>query len=94
MDNSKELKDNILKLSFELEQQYDLNFKHHCYLRIAYDTTVRDKWNNVIKSPFLNNCTYDNLINVFGLLLCYQINQKILLYDNEISLGYRNKINQ
>ena len=49
----KQMKTNILKLAFELEKFYpSSNFKHHCYLRIAYDNTVHCKWQEKVKKLF------------------------------------------
>lgn len=92
--NKKELKADILKLAFDLEKQYaDLNFKHHCYLRIAYDAVAEDKWNNIIKSPFLNNCSLEELETVCSLLDCYTVNKNMLLKHNNYSLNYRKNEN-
>ena len=88
--NKKELKKDILKLAFDLEKQYpELDFKHHCYLRIAYDNCVQDKWNNVIKASFLNNCSNDQLNITRSLLIIYKNNLDYLIQHNIISLNYR-----
>lgn len=86
------MKEDILKLAFDLEKIYpDLKFKHHCYLRIAFDNVVEDKWNNIIKSPFLKNCSVEELETVISLLDCYTVNKNMLLKHNNHSLNYRKK---
>ena len=45
-----------MQLANELENIYhNLNFKNHCYLRIAYDNTIDAKWDTVINRPFTIN---------------------------------------
>lgn len=82
----------ILELAFSLENIYpELNFKHHCYLRIAYDTSFQDKWNRVIKSPLLKNALKADLEVIVGLLELYIESKRILLEHNNNSLNYRKK---
>jgi len=53
----------IKRLSNSLEKQFEtqLNFKNHCYLRIAYDNTANNKWDNVIAKPFIKNANEEQL---------------------------------
>ena len=96
MNNLKLIKEQskaeILKSAFDLEKTYpELSFKHHCYLRIAYDNCVQDKWNNVIKAPFMNNCNFHDFVTLGILLDIYKNNKVFLLRHNTNSLNYRNK---
>lgn len=90
--NRKKLKANILLLAFSLEKQYsELNFKHHCYLRIAFDYTTQCKWDNVVKKPYLNNCGYAGFESIENILNIYKKDKTILLNHNQNSLKYRKK---
>lgn len=80
----------ILKFAFELEKIYpNSNFKHHCYLRIAYDNTLESDWRKVIQKPFLTNCKSSSLITVLNLLQLYIVSEQHLIEDNKKSLYYR-----
>ena len=83
----------IKKLSNELDTHYsaELNFRNHCYLRIAYDATIAKKWNLVIKRPFTKYASEIQLQNAIDLLLVYKFDKKKLLKDNEKSLEFRKK---
>ena len=85
----------IKKLSNELDIQYNnqLNFRNHCYLRIAYDVTVKNKWDLIIKKPFTKYANDSQLQLVIDLLLFYKIDTIKLLQDNEKSLKYRKNTN-
>lgn len=82
---------NIKQLSDELDLQYctELNFRNHCYLRIAYDNIVQNKWDIVIKRPFVKYATENQLQNAAAILQLYKSDKKRLLTDNEKSLGFR-----
>ena len=81
----------VLLLSKELELIYPkLNFKFHCYLRIAYDNTVNTKWNDIIQRPFINNINSNQLENVISLLESYKVDKELLILHNQKSLNYRN----
>lgn len=84
----------IKNLANLLDAQYDseLTFRNHCYLRIAYDNTVQQKWDAAVKKPFVKYASIDNLKYAVGLLNKYRINKTKLLLDNEKSLGFR-KVN-
>ena len=81
----------IKKLSNELDMYYDaeLNFRNHCYLRIAYDVTVENKWDLIIKKPFTKYVNEMQLQRVIDLLLVYKLDKKSLLEDNQKSLNFR-----
>ena len=90
------IKTGIIRLSNLLDQQFatELNFRNHCYLRIAYDNTVKNKWDNVIEKPFINNASEAELHNVLFLLNKYLLDKKVLVLHNKFSLGFRKiKIN-
>jgi hypothetical protein len=59
-------------------------------LRLAFDFISEDKWNNIVKSPFLNNCKIHDFVNLGIILNIYKSNKDILLLHNKKSLNYRN----
>lgn len=81
----------LKRLSIFLDKHYDneLNFRNHCYLRIAYDITTRDKWDNKVAKPFVKYANNVQLQNVIDLLKKYSSDKKSLLSDNEKSLNFR-----
>lgn len=83
----------IKKLSNQLDIKYnpELNFRNHCYLRIAYDNTVNNKWDIVVKRPFTKYASEHQLETALNFLKLYLSDQKKLLNDNEISLAFRKK---
>ena len=81
-----------MELANELENIYhNLNFKNHCYLRIAYDNTIDAKWDTVINRPFTINANLIQLNKAKWLLCLYKIDKELLLQHNKISLTYRQK---
>ena len=90
MDNI-DLISEIKRLSNLLDKQYDLelNFRNHCYLRIAYDNTVQNKWDLVLKKPFNKYANQDQLENVINLLDTYISDKNKLLEHNKNSLEFR-----
>ena len=88
------IKNEIIRLSNLLDEQYskELNFRNHCYLRIAYDNTVNDKWDNVLRTPFVKYASNEQLENALSLLKSYITDKKLLLAHNTSSLQYRNKL--
>ena len=83
----------IKRLSNSLEKQFEtqLNFKNHCYLRIAYDNTANNKWDNVIAKPFIKNANDAQLKNAVFLLNKYTSDRELLLKHNLVSLAFRKK---
>lgn len=83
----------IKRLSNSLEKQFEtqLNFKNHCYLRIAYDNTANNKWDNVIAKPFIKNANEAQLNNALFLLNKYTSDRELLLKHNLVSLAFRKK---
>ena len=83
----------IKKLSNQLDTQYnpELNFRNHCYLRIAYDNTVNNKWDITVKRPFTKYASEHQLETALNLMKLYKIDKRKLLHDNEISLEFRKK---
>lgn len=82
----------IKRISNSLDIQYskEFNFRNHCYLRISYDATVDDKWDNKIKKPFTKFANELQLQIVIDLLNLYSLDKEKLLADNKKSLHYRN----
>lgn len=69
----------------------ELNFRNHCYLRIAFDIVVGDKWDTKINKPFVKNASEKQLKNALMLLNSYAIEKQNLQLDNIKSLEYRLK---
>ena len=86
----------IKKLALNLDKHYDseINFRNHCYLRIAYDCTVQNKWDLVLKKPFVKYANNRQLENTISLLNEYLEDKGKLLFDNEKSLKYRKIFNE
>ena len=93
-ENKISIKNEIIRLSNLLDAHYasELNFRNHCYLRIAYDYTVNNKWDNVVAKPFIKNASEDQLKSVVELLKNYAINKDLLTKHNLLSLTFRQKI--
>lgn len=81
----------IKQLSNELDIHYksELNFRNHCYLRIAYDNTVNDKWDTIVKKPFTKYATEESLLKALAFLDDYKKNKNVLIADNDKSLNFR-----
>ena len=93
-ENRISINNEIIRLSNFLDAHYasELNFRNHCYLRIAYDNTINNKWDNVVAKPFIKNASEDQLNSVVGLLKNYTINKDLLIKHNLLSLAFRQKI--
>lgn len=87
------MKELIKQIANELDVLYTKKFffRNHCYLRIAYDTVLNQKWSDCIKKPFIDNATETQLQKVINLLLVYKTNEAKLLIDNNNSLKFRKK---
>jgi hypothetical protein len=85
------IKKEIIRLSNLLDSKFatELNFRNHCYLRIAYDNTVSNKWDTVIAKPFIKNADEQQLNNAVLLLSKYVTDKEILLKHNASSLAFR-----
>ena len=83
----------IKRLSNVLDKKYDneLDFRNHCYLRIAFDVTINEKWDNKVTKPFVKYATIIQLKNVLTLLNRYITDKDSLLTDNQKSLMFREK---
>ena len=94
VENRISINNKIIELFNFLDAHYasELNFRNHCYLRIAYDNTINNKWDNVVAKPFIKNASEDQLNNVVGLLKNYTINKDLLIEHNLLSLAFRQKI--
>ncbi|MEL6557058.1 MAG: acetyltransferase [Bacteroidota bacterium] len=76
----------------KLESLYPgLNFKNHCYWRIALDNFFAVKWDLAIGRPAYKNLNSSDLKEVVGLLNSYQDNRSLLLAHNRNSLNLRHK---
>ncbi len=86
----------IKRLSNVLDKFYanELNFRNHCYLRIAFDNTVNEKWDLKTRRPFVKYAAVSQLEQVLFLLKKYLEDKNILLFDNEKSLSYRENYKQ
>ena len=86
-----ELISEIKRLSNLLDNRYknELNFRNHCYLRIAYDNITSDKWDTKVTRPFVKNATILQLQFAIDLLNKYLYDKLILLSDNDKSLNFR-----
>lgn len=74
----------------QLEEQYpELNFRNHCYLRIALDITLQAKWDTKLKKPAYNYLSTHEYASVLNLLKTYQKNKEVLLQHHVQSLNYR-----
>ena len=83
----------ISQLANDLEKQYpDLNFRNHCYLRIAYDNAVDCKWDAVVDKPFTANASLEQRYTAAWFLKLYKTDKYLLLEHNKISLTYRKKM--
>ncbi|MBC7643325.1 MAG: acetyltransferase [Flavobacterium sp.] len=83
----------IKKLSNFLDKQYnnELNFRNHCYLRIAYDNVTRDRWDKQIAKPFVKYASIEQLESVIEKLNKYTSDKLVLMSDNDKSLSFRSK---
>ena len=93
IENRISIKNEIIRLSNSLDAQYaaELNFRNHCYLRIAYDNAVNNKWDNVIAKPFIKNANEDQLNVALMLLKNYVTDKLVLNNHNLLSLKFRDK---
>ena len=92
-ENRTSIKNEIIRLSNLLDLKFatELNFRNHCYLRIAYDNSVNNKWDNVIAKPFIKNANEEQLNNAAFLLNKYTLDKELLLKHNLVSLAFRKK---
>ena len=90
-ENRASIKKEIIRLSNLLDSKFatELNFRNHCYLRIAYDNTVSNKWDTMIAKPFIKNANEQQLKNAVLLLSKYVTDKEILLIHNATSLAFR-----
>lgn len=76
-----------------LEKTYpDLNFKNHCYLRIALDNAIGTKWDLRIAKPAYKNLNSTQRQLVIEYLTQYVEDKSMLQSHNLISLAYRGKL--
>jgi len=86
----------ITVLANVLDKHYnkELNFRNHCYLRIAFDATVNNKWDTKVEKPFTKYASEAQLQNALALLRGYLLDKQLLLIDNEKSLAFRENYKQ
>lgn len=86
----------ITVLSNVLEKHYskELNFRNHCYLRIAFDATVNNKWDTKVGKPYTKYASEAQLQDALALLKGYLLDKQLLLIDNEKSLAFRENYKQ
>lgn len=87
------LANEIKSLAMLLDKHYTdkTSFRNHCYLRIAYDNTCSDKWDNVVEKPFIKNASLPQLVSSLKNLKKYQQDFEVLVSDNKKSLNFRQK---
>ncbi|MEM7107945.1 MAG: acetyltransferase [Bacteroidota bacterium] len=84
------LKRKYFKQADKLVQTYPkLNFRNHCYWRIALDNTLQDKWDTVVQRPAYANLSAAQLRQVVELLEAYEKNEPLLKEHNKNSLIFR-----
>jgi hypothetical protein len=88
---NRQLAFDIIVLSNVLDKHYnkELNFRNHCYLRIAFDATVNNKWDTKVGKPFIQYASDAQLQSALALLKGYLLDKQLLLIDNEKSLAFR-----
>jgi hypothetical protein len=86
----------IKNLANILDSQYrkELNLRNHCFLRIAYDNVVMDKWDKIMNRPFTKYANIEQLNQVSDLLKIYKLDTAKLVVDNKRSLYYRKIVPQ
>lgn len=86
--NRQELEQMYLDLGRNLPNIHkQLNFKDHCYWRMANDNACNNKWNKKVESPFYKNASDLTLkrsvetLNKMGeLQTVFELNEKSLNY--------------
>ena len=93
---NRQLAFDITVLSNVLDKHYnkELNFRNHCYLRIAFDATVNNKWDTKVGKPYIKYASEAQLQNALALLKGYLLDKQLLLMDNEKSLAFRENCKQ
>ncbi len=88
---NRQLAFDITVLSNVLDKHYnkELNFRNHCYLRIAFDATVNNKWDTKVGKPYTKYASEAQLQSALALLKGYLLDKQLLLMDNEKSLAFR-----
>jgi hypothetical protein len=66
--------------------------RNHCFLRIAYDNAVGQKWDQVVTAPFLKNATLEQLSAAHGILQTLNANPQASYKFNNFSLRCRSKM--
>lgn len=92
MENQEQLRQRYLEMGRELEATYsEMDFRNHCYWRIALDNVLGEKWDRVIDRPAYKNLSENELKEVLERLHIYLQDRDRLLRDNERSLSFRKK---
>ena len=69
----------------------ELDFEHHCYLRIALDNTLGGKWDTKVRKPAYQNLSKAELKTVLGYFRVYFEDRDQLIRHHQRSLNYRNQ---
>lgn len=70
----------------------ELDFKKHCYMRIALDNVIGTRWEIRISKPIHKHLSAKQRALVIEYLNSYLEDKMILLTHNMISLAYRGKL--
>ncbi len=65
--------------------------RNHCFMRIAYDNAVGQKWDTVVKAPFLKNATMEQLSEARAILYRIADDPPVSHSLNDFSLFCRKK---
>lgn len=80
----------LMKAANKLVSLYpNKNLQNHCYLRIAYDNVMKEKWDNVISKPFYKNAPLHKSFRARKILDDMLVSEKIVDELNEVSLSFR-----
>ena len=83
------------QLGKTLEERYPaLDFRNHCYWRIALDNVLQGKWDTMIARPAYRNLNQDQLRKVISLLEIYLEDKQLLFRHNQQSLMYRRNVSK
>jgi hypothetical protein len=79
-------------LANRLDLIHNCQFRNHCFLRIANDNAMGEKWDNVILKPFLKNATSEQLQKSVDILTSMlNMSKSDLMVLNKKSLVFRGK---
>lgn len=92
-NNRSYLEESCKKYADELVTMYSkLAFDNHCYMRMAYDLAIENKWDNVVQKPFYKNATDEQLQKAIGNMVLMSFDLDFVHKFNRKSLKYRGKL--